>query len=365
MRIHKLVTDTFRNLTNITLAVPQGAQLVQVVGPNGAGKTSVLEVLSLLSPGFGLLNAKRQDQTQIGAKQWTSFVALTGYEDEETTIGQQFGGSTRTLKVNREGVENQSALAQLGSVLWLTPQQDRLFKDGAAPRRRWIDRLAFGLNPQHAAVVNRFTHHRRSRQKLLEQHADALWIEQEEQQLAEAGIALLQGRLEALEALNSHAQDVTLHASGAITQVLEEEDPVATYKGKLERSRERDALLGSTSSGPHRLDITGELQADDNQPKIPLDRTSTGQHKRALVQLLVAQAELIKAHTNHAPLILLDDFSAHLDATRQQELLEQLTSLGSQVWLSDIQPCAHAPQSINTHTITLNHGQPETLAEAA
>src|SRR3546814_3985902 len=44
----------------------------------------------------------------------------------------------------------QAAFAERLSVVWLTPEMDRLFLEGGSARRRFLDRMVFGFDPVHA-----------------------------------------------------------------------------------------------------------------------------------------------------------------------------------------------------------------------
>ena len=61
----------------------------------------------------------------------------------------------RVLHLN--GVPAASAdIAELVPMLWLTPALDRLFSEGAGERRRFLDRLAFALDANHARRAARY-----------------------------------------------------------------------------------------------------------------------------------------------------------------------------------------------------------------
>jgi len=344
MFVKNIKISGFRNLAGAALVLPDapnGSQIVALIGENGAGKTSVLEALSLLSPGRGLHKANPKEQAQNGASTFGIFIEL----DDDNAVGIGLKNGKKQLQLNGDDMPRQTALATLGNVLWLTPRQDRLFLDGPAPRRDLLDRLTFGLIPTHAEDVARYKHHTKNRLKLLAGHnTPEDWLALEEAQAAAAGVKILTNRQTYLAALAPHLTDMTLAQQGATLEVLDEPDVVAALAGKFERSRPRDAITGSTGTGPMKVDVGGILRLEGHD--VPLAQASSGQHKRALIDLTLAHAKLIKAETGRPPLILLDEFTAHLDATRQQQLLGQLTSelldLGAQIWLTDVDLAPYA-----------------------
>lgn len=331
MRIQTLKLSTFRNITNAKLEV-DGAQVVALVGENGAGKTSILESLSLLSPGRGLNKAKHDEIIKEGAAGWGVHVALQNGAGSHT-VGmalQKPGG--RKIKIDEADTARQTALSGLGQVVWFTPKMDRLFLDSAAARRDFWDRLTFTLLPAHAQDLSAYKYHLKNRSRLLKDGIkEGDWLALEEEKIVTHAMSVMENRLSALEMLNEHLKNVSLQVVGA-EKILQEDDPLTEMLRTYEGNRARDARVGDTSFGPHRSDVEGVLNLEEKT--VPLHRASSGQHKRALVEVLMAQARLLTAENGHPPLVLLDEISAHLDKETRDKLLNELAILGAQVWLA-------------------------------
>src|SRR5690606_27835296 len=121
----------------------------------------------------------------------------TGDEAEPVALGTGTAPDRpgrRIVQVN--GAEASAAsLAEWLAIGWLTPAMDGLFTDSAGTRRRYMDRLAVALFPDHAAIAARFERALRERNRLLaEPEADIGWFASIERQFAEAGAALAQRR---------------------------------------------------------------------------------------------------------------------------------------------------------------------------
>src|SRR3546814_15266720 len=89
---------------------------------------------------------------------------------------QQDGASTgatgrerRLVKVDGVTVRGQQVLAEVFAVVWLTPQMDGLFRESASGRRRFLDRLVYGFDPEHSARCNAYEHALRERARLLKE----------------------------------------------------------------------------------------------------------------------------------------------------------------------------------------------------
>lgn len=340
MHITRLKLTAFRNLATLSLEVPPAVPTVALIGPNGSGKTSVLESLSLLTPTRGLLGSEGKAQITHGRKEWGIWAQTPEHE-----IGQSFSKGERHLKIDghKQPLEK---LGTFGSVVWLTPQTDFLFSGPPATRRRWLDDITTAYIPTHATATARYRQHRTARLKLLTAGKGGDWLDAEEQFAAEWGIAVLQNRLAYLSSLQPHLQNLTLQLTGNALEVMESPNPIAALKGKFERSREIDARLERTHAGPNTLDITGtlELQTPNAELRISLAQASSGQHKRGLLYWLAAHVSLLKNHLQKPPLVLIDEFSAHLDSAGRQTLLHTLSESGCQTWLTDVE-APHLPQN--------------------
>lgn len=355
MWIRSLTLTNFRNFGELSLRIDAPAAHV-LLGQNGVGKTNLLEALSLLAPGQGLHRAKLEDMRQHGSRSWHMFAEVET-PDGLNKVGIGFAEGRRQMRLNGNDLKSQADLATLGTVLWFTPDMDRLFSASPGDRRRFLDRLVFGHTPAHAAALNRYNRHIQNRNRLLKDAdrspPDPLWLDAEEQAAATAAVAVLRNRANYLQALRPTLRTVTLKLSGAAEKLAEDEpDDTALHQLLLDhwaQDRHRDGRYGSTHFGPHRTDLTGTLG------DIPLHLASMGQHKRAVLTVLLANAELVTAQGRQPPCLLLDEVAAHLDADNRKLLFHELVPLGGQLWMTgtDIESFSDLP---NAHILRVQNG---------
>lgn len=340
LAIGRLMLRDFRNYR--TAEVTADGRPVVLWGPNGAGKTNLLEAISLFAPGRGLRGARlvdmdRRDGGPFRLEAW--LVSRDG--PREAATWHEPATDRRFVSLDGGPPRSPAELDELPGILWLTPSMDRLFGDAPAARRRFLDRLVLAHYPGHGRAAAAFERSLRERAQLLrEPEADPLWLDALETRMAEQAVAVAAARLAfvrdlaaelraaptgfpALEPLLTGEVEQRLTATSALAV----EEWLATT---LRRARARDAELGGASAGPHRSDFGLRFLGSGE----PVAATSTGQQKLALLAVLIAAVRLRQRLRGEAPLVLLDEVAAHLDAYRRAALFDLLVATGAQVWLS-------------------------------
>lgn len=326
--LSKLTLSQFRSHPRAALSLDP--RPVAIWGANGAGKTNILEAVSMMSPGRGLRRASAEEMARAGAGLgWKIEAEAAGHEIES----QWAHGGARNLRIDGKSAP-QTALARILRVLWLVPAQDRLWIEGADGRRRFFDRVTMSFFPEHAAVTLTYDKAMRERNRLLKDGiTDPAWYRALEAQMGETGAAILSARRAAMDRL-SHAQTDAETAFPAASLALEDATGGAVSEAELTdalaTSRPRDLTAGRTLIGPHRSDIAASYLSKS----MPAAQCSTGEQKALLISLVLANARALKSETRAAPLLLLDEVAAHLDAERRAALFDEICQLGSQAWMT-------------------------------
>jgi DNA replication and repair protein RecF len=365
--VERLALTNFRSYAAATVATDAGPQVI--VGANGSGKTNLLEALSLLSPGQGLrrvpfgdlARAQGDGSFAVSARAHT----LAGAADIGTGLpptpnpspqgGGEFARSSQRAPSERGRIVRIDGTAQSGSgvladyleIVWVTPSMDGLFTGPGSERRRFLDRLILCFDHGYRTIAGRFERAMTSRNRLLSDGVrDDAQLSGFERVMAETGVAVAAARLEAVAAMaaivdkrrerdpNSAFPWSSFRLEGSIEDSLQRLSAVEAedlYAQTLRQTRERDRAASRTLDGPHRSDLVVE-----HGPKgLAARHCSTGEQKALLLGLVLAHTELLtERQEGAAPILLLDEITAHLDADRRAALFDEILHLGAQAWMT-------------------------------
>jgi DNA replication and repair protein RecF len=320
-----------------------GAAVV-LAGQNGAGKTNILDAISLLAPGRGLRGAKLNDHVRKGPLAnfsgtpsealWAVAATVRRGETEyEIGTGLTEQSSSRQVRLNGVEAKGSAELGEVVQMVWLTPAMDRLFIESASGRRRFLDRLVLGFETSHARAATRYETAMRERARLLKYGPrDPAWLDGLEHEMAEAGVVIAAARRSTVMRLNQAlAERSGAFPAATLALTGDDFDAVDALRDALARSRIRDAESGRTHAGPHLAD----LATRHTQKRADARDCSTGEQKALLISIMLGFArELARARDGLAPLLLLDEIAAHLDAIRRAALFEEIADLSAQAWMT-------------------------------
>ncbi|MGF7174367.1 DNA replication/repair protein RecF [Azospirillum doebereinerae] len=362
LAVRRLTLTRFRGYDSARLEPDR--RPVALIGPNGAGKTNLLEAVSFLAPGRGLRGAKLAEIERIGSRPgagWAVAATLdtpggpveigTGREPHDGMVPRKPTDRDRRLvRIDGHAAKGQTALAEHVAVVWLTPQMDRLFLEGSTGRRRFLDRLVFGFDPSHAGRLSRYEHSLRERARLLRDGCfDEGWLGGLEDQMATTGVAVAAARREVVQRLRAACARAVgpfpgadLAVTGAVEDWLDQGPALAAedaLRQSLRDSRRPDSAGGGAATGPHKSDLSVRHTAKD----MPAALCSTGEQKALLIAIVLANARLLAAERGAAPILLLDEVAAHLDAERREALFGEILALGAQAWMTGTDESVFAP----------------------
>lgn len=371
--VERLTLTNFRNYQTATLEL--GPRPVVLAGANGAGKTNLLEAVSLLAPGQGLRRAAYAELARVpGDASWS--VAARVHTDlgaVDIGTGLAAGGEAATGRIVRiDGVTKPGSgvLADYVEVAWLTPAMDGLFTGAGSERRRFLDRMILCFDAEHGRRASRFERAMQQRNRLLADGVrdDARFLGLEEV-MSETGVAIAAARADAAAALGTISErrrerdqnsafpwavvavEGTLEADLAAMAALDVEE---RYRAGLRAGRERDRAAGRTLEGPHRSD----LHVVHGPKSMPARLCSTGEQKALLLGLVLSHAELTaERQGGRAPILLLDEVTAHLDAARRAALFQEILAIGTQAFMTGTDREAFSALESQALFVAVDEGQ--------
>jgi len=367
--LRRLVLADFRSYLAVDLAV--SAKTVVVGGENGSGKTNLLEAISMFAQGRGLRRADLGDCARRGGPGGFAVSLELETADGVVRLGTGLDPAVdgappaRRHRVDREPVASSRAFADHLRLVWLTPAMDQLFNGSPGDRRRFLDRLVLAVDAEHGTRVAAMERALRQRNRVLEDgaRADTAWLDAIEREVAELAVAVAAARTETVARLDPLLRAKTsgfpfaevalageIEALCAAHPALEVED---RYRAMLRTSRARDAAAGRTLVGPQAADLLVRHGPKDVEAGL----CSTGEQKALLVGLVLAHARLVADLSGLAPIILLDEIAAHLDATRRAALFDELDALSGQVWMTGADASAFAPLERRAQRLVIEPGR--------
>jgi DNA replication and repair protein RecF len=375
--VERLTLTDFRNHARLSLGFD--ARPVVLTGPNGAGKTNLIEAISLLAPGQGLRRAPYPEIARRGADTWAVAARVNtpiGPVDIGTGLtgaGMASSRTGRTVRIDGEAQSSSGVLADYVEMVWLTPAMDGLFTGPAGDRRRFLDRMILCFDPGYRTRVNHFERAMAQRNRLLEEGVrENARLEGLEIVMAETGVAIAAARAQTVAALATMIQTrrdraaasafpwAKLEVEGELEAALVERPAVEVedaYVRTLAGVRERDRGAGRALDGPHRSDLI----VGHGPKEAPARQCSTGEQKALLVGLILAHAELMaERRQGAAPILLLDEIAAHLDAARRSALFDEIVAIGTQAWMTGTDQEAFSALGERAQKLTLGElGTPQ------
>lgn len=304
-------------------------------GNNGMGKTNLLDAIHYLS--FCKSHINTPDSQIIRAEQ--DFCILQGNYDYEGREEEIFCAMRRKqrkqFKRNKKEYDKLSDHIGLLPLVIVSPADADLIRGGSEERRRFLDLIISQQDKQYLHALIQYNKALMQRNALLkEQSLNASLYEVLEMQLAMYGGMVYDKRKMLVEDFTPIFNDYYQRICGSSEEIglryisqLDDADLAA----KLEANRERDRILGYTSSGVHKDEL--EMTLGDNL----IRRVgSQGQNKTYLIALKLAQFVFLDRRGNTRPILLLDDIFDKLDANRVEQIIKLVSENGfGQIFITD------------------------------
>ena len=289
-------------------------------GNNGMGKTNLLDAIYYLS--FCKSHIHLPDQQLINHTQ--DLCVLQGIYEYEGREEDIYCGIRRRqrkqFKRNKKEYDKLSEHIGLLPLVLVSPDDSELIQGGSEERRRFLDVIISQQDKNYLHALIQYNKALQQRNTLLkEQCSDNSLFEVLEMQLALYGQTVYEKRKALIEAFtpvfNTYYQTICRSGEAVSLRYVSKLDEYQ-LETRLAENRERDKILGYTSSGIHKDEL--EMLLDN----CLIRRVgSQGQNKTYLIALKLAQYVFLKEKGNTCPVLLLDDIFDKLDAERVEEIV--------------------------------------------
>ena len=233
---------------------------------------------------------------------------------------------SKGIAVNRIPIKKAGELFGILTLVFFSPEDLNIIKNGPSERRRFMDMELCQLDRIYFDNLTKYNKILMQRNKLLKDIYTKPELKETlfawNIQLAEYGKKIIQRRREFVSRLDEIVADIHAKISGGtetVTLTYEPNVKEEDFERELERVREKELKLGQTMTGPHRDDISF-LSNDIDIRKFG----SQGQQRTLALSLKLSEIELVKQITKETPILLLDDVLSELDSKRQNFLLNNL-----------------------------------------
>lgn len=302
-------------------------------GDNAQGKTNLLEAIYVCSTTKSHRGSK--DKEIIRFQQEESHIKLlVKKRDVPYRIDMHLKkNKTKGVAINGIPIRKASELFGIVNVVFFSPEDLNIIKNGPSERRRFLDLELCQLNKLYVHALIQYNRVITQRNKLLKdlvfhpEYEETLDIWDE--QMIQYGSQVIQFRQEFIEQLNNIILNIHKQLSGeeeTLELFYEANTSIDQLKNSLAKSRESDLRQKTTGVGPHRDDISFMVNGIDIRKF-----GSQGQQRTAALSLKLAEIELVKHLVNDYPILLLDDVLSELDGNRQKHLLSGINHIQTMI----------------------------------
>lgn len=331
MIIESIELKNYRNYDKLHMDFSQGTNILY--GDNAQGKTNILEAIYVCATTKSHRGSKDREIIQFDRDE--SHIKLNVRKrDVPYRIDMHLKkNKAKGVAVNGVPIRKASELFGIVNVVFFSPEDLNLIKNGPAERRRFIDLELCQLNKLYVHSLVQYNKIVTQRNRLLKDimfHPDYeetldIW----DMQLVQYGREVIRCREDFVHQLNDMIGPIHRQLSGDKESLHISYEPNVTadmFEDTLRKSRQSDLRQKTTLTGPHRDDLSFIIN------EIDIRRFgSQGQQRTAALSLKLAEIELVKKIVNDYPILLLDDVLSELDSSRQNHLLSGINHIQTMI----------------------------------
>lgn len=324
MIIKSLELADFRNYDSLHIDFSKGTNILY--GDNAQGKTNILEAIYLSATTKSHKGSKDKDIVNFD-KEEAHIRTYLEKDSMEIRVDMHLRkNKTKGIAIDGQKIKKAAELLGLLNVVFFSPEDLSIIKNGPAERRRFVDMELCQLDQFYLYNLNHYNKIVNQRNKLLKdmyfnpslRETLNIW----DSQLVSFGSKIIERRKLFVEQLNDIIYDIHNKLSGGKEELEIKYEPdveIEDYEQNLLMCQDKDVKLKQTTVGPHRDDFCFMVKDVDIRKF-----GSQGQQRTAALSLKLSEIELVKKIANENPVLLLDDVLSELDSHRQNYLLSTI-----------------------------------------
>lgn len=324
MIIKRLELADYRNYATLDLEFDKGTNILY--GDNAQGKTNILEAIYMAATTKSHKGSKDKEMIGFGKEE----AHIRTYLEKEgvgTRVDMHLRkAGSKGIAIDGQKIKKAAELLGLCNVVFFSPEDLSIIKNGPAERRRFVDMELCQLDSFYLYNLNHYNKIVNQRNKLLKdmymnpelKDTLAIW----DSQLVSFGSKIVERRKLFVDQLNEIIYEIHKKLSGGKEELIISYEPdvaIEEFEKSLRYNQDRDIRMKQTSIGPHRDDFAF-LNKDVDIRKYG----SQGQQRTAALSLKLSEIELVKKIAKDTPILLLDDVLSELDSNRQNYLLNSI-----------------------------------------
>ena len=327
MMIQSIELSNFRNYERESFAFHEGTNVLY--GDNAQGKTNVLEAIYVGGTTKSHKGSKDSEMIRSGCKE----AHLRYFIEKNSRVSKvelhMKKGSSKGIAIDGVPIKNSSELLGLSNIVFFSPEDLGIIKDGPEMRRRFIDMELCQLNKMYLSYLTHYKKVLKQRNAVLKQIQEnndlRPTLEIGNSQFIHYGVKIIELREEFLQQLNDIMKLKHKSLTGgkeSIDIIYQPNCKPKDFENQLFMNEDRDIYMGTTTTGPHRDDMIFM-----NEDKDLRKYGSQGQKRTAALSLKMSEIEIVEQTIGEKPILLLDDVLSELDRSRQNYLLENIKGI--------------------------------------
>jgi DNA replication and repair protein recF len=327
MYVESLSLNKYRNYDALSMTFDKNINILY--GDNAQGKTNILESIYMASTTKSHKGSKDREIIKLGEEESHIRLCIKKSDISHRIDMHLRKNKNKGVAIDGVTIRRTTELFGLLNVIFFSPEDLSIIKNGPAERRRFLDLELCQLSRLYYQNLSSYYKILNQRNNLLKQivYNKSLLdtIDVWDMQLVDYGKKVIKERQNFITMLNELIQEIHSNLTSGKEQleiVYDKDIGMDEFEQALKNKISVDLNYTSTQTGPHRDDMILLINGMDARKY-----GSQGQQRTVALSLKIAEIRLVKNIINDNPILLLDDVMSELDSKRRSALLEEIKNI--------------------------------------